>query len=172
MFKNLKTSDWIAAGIQGLTAFGTAYIGNQLNKPAGPTPGAELPSDAAQDASFRIFSNMDGQTDLDFSGNLVENILSGGTSRTGAPVGFDPALAFVENATLNYGTENGLAGAAVTRPATAPVEPVAPVELEPIEIEVGQPQPVEVQPYNGPRYMPTVPTGNDPYSLPIGSRIE
>ena len=115
---------------------------------------------------------MDGQTDLDFSGNLVENILSGGSSRTGAPVGFDPSLVFVEYATLNYGTENGLAGAAVTRPATAPVEPVAPVELEPIEIDVSQPQPVEVQPYNGPRYMPTVKTGDDPYSLPLGSRIE
>ena len=154
MFKNLKSSDWIAAGIQGLTTFGTAALGNMLSdQPAPADPG--VMSEESVDTSFRIFSNLDTENpNLDFTGNLVENLLSGGSARTGAPVGFDPALTFVENAAFTYGTENGLAGAAVERPATAPVEPVAPVDtpLPPIQVDL-TPQPIETVPFESP--MPT-----------------
>ena len=154
MFKNLKTSDWIAAGIQGLTTFATAYAANALNNGGDVPDKSYQPSVEGQDAAFRIFSNIDSENpNLDFTGNLVENLLSGGSSRTGAPVGFDPALTFVENATFEYGGANTLAGAAVERPAIAPVQPVAPVDtpLPPIQVDLtpprAVPEPIPITPY-------------------------
>lgn len=155
MFKNLKTSDWIAAGIQGLTTFATAYAGNALNSGGDVPDTSYQPSIEGQDAAFRLFNNMDAESpNLDFTGNLVENLLSGGSSRTGASVGFDPALTFVENATFEYGGANTFAGAAVERPAIAPVEPVAPVDtpLTPIQVDL-TPQRIETVPFDAP--MPT-----------------
>ena len=147
MFDNLKQSDWIAAGIQGLTTLGTAALGNMLSEQPTPTPDPGVMSDESIDTSFRIFSNMDEENpNLDFSGNLVENLMSGGSSRTGAPFGFDPALAFVENAEFSYGDAFGLAGAIIDRSVTAPVT-TAPAVLKP--------EPIPVQPYDSP--MPTTP---------------
>ena len=144
MFSNLKTSDWIAAGIQGLTTFGTAMIGNALNS-GGDVPEPYKPSIEGQDAAFRIFNNMDGEEPiLDFTGNLVENLLSGGSSRTGSIEGFDPALTFVQESVLDYGGANTFAGANVEREVTAPVD----TPLPPIQVDL-TPQRLETLPFEG-----------------------
>ena len=121
MLSNIKTSDWIAAGIRGLTPVVTAGIGNALSGGEAPPPTiSDAPSPEAQDASFRIFQSLGngGDTaDLDFTGNLTRNILTGSNSTEpwNGMMGellpdYDPAGAWAQGSMFRYGTLNGIAG--------------------------------------------------------------
>ena len=78
MFSNLKTSDWVSAGLKGLSIVGTGLALEALNDKPTPPPEAELPSPDALDAAQRIWDMQDADVDVDFQKNLFGNIITGG----------------------------------------------------------------------------------------------
>ena len=80
MFKHLKTSDWVAAAIRGVSAAAPAVL-SELGK-VEPTPNpmefGELPSPESLDAAERVFA-ISGETGqpIDFLQNFRGNLLTG-----------------------------------------------------------------------------------------------
>jgi hypothetical protein len=173
MFSNLKTSDWIAAAISGITPIATSAIGNLLNKPETPAPGT-------------------GNSVLDYAGNVVGNLDVGGFKPLSPIVtAGDPVRTWAEMNEAEFeggidvkgfvgstiteipGQEAGVTWGTTESVEPAPVEPIEPVTMEgqvaePVTLES---QPIEVQPWeNAP--MPTARTGDDPTSLPLYTEIK
>ena len=81
MFKHLKTSDWVAAGIRGLATAGPALIQAGLgggDPRPNPMEFGELPSPESLDAAERVFA-ISGETGqpIDFLQNFRGNLLTG-----------------------------------------------------------------------------------------------
>ena len=178
MFSNLKTSDWIAAAISGITPVATALIGNALSG-AGEDSGAGTPG--PRNSVLDYADNVVGNLDLDGFEPLSPLATADDPVRTWAEIneaGFADGIdvgAFVGSAVMDIPTEGF--EPVTTEPNFTPsaVEPVntegdsTPSSVEPITVES---RAIPVEPYDGPSYMPTVRTGDDPTSLPTGSRIE
>ena len=94
MLGNLKSSDWIAAGLRGLSAGATVYFGQGLGGGGGegggdtpppikaPTLGTVTPNNPIGDMAFLpdnampIFENS-GLTEIDFGSTVLENLEMG-----------------------------------------------------------------------------------------------
>lgn len=107
MLKDLKTSDWIAAGLRGLSAGATIYFGQGLggdgDKPKDtPTPGTQDANSPIGDMDFlpdnaMPITQMAGITEPDFGATVMQNIAGGpnalaqvNTPMNMARMAFDP----------------------------------------------------------------------------------
>ena len=87
MLDNLKTSDWIAAGLRGLSAGATIYFGQALgggggDTPNTPTPGTQTASSPIGDMDFLPDNAMPitqaaGITSPDFGETVFQNLSAG-----------------------------------------------------------------------------------------------
>ena len=162
MFNNLKTSDWIAAAISGITPVATALIGNALAGGGEDTP---EPRNSVLDYADNVVGNLD----LDGFTPLSPLVTADDPVRTWAEMsgaGFADGID-VGGFVGSLGNIQEMVGT-LFEPITTEAEST-PSSVEPITVES---QPIPVEPYDGPSYMPNTRTGSDPTSLPIGSRIE
>ena len=157
MFNNLKTSDWIAAAISGITPVATALIGNALSGGGKDTP---EPRNSVLDYADNVVGNLD----LDGFTPLSPLVTADDPVRTWAEMneaGFADGIdvgAFVGSEATDIPTEGF--EPVTTEPNFTPsaVEPITteadstPSSVEPITVES---QPIPVEPYDSP--MPTTP---------------